>query len=71
MSILNTFGRPCEYFDVTNSQHRQLFAEFQKTGSWKHSPVRLLAREEGENIPVIQRQLVEFYLNREFGKIAA
>jgi len=58
--------RPFELFDPTNCKHRKLFAEFQRTMSWSHSPIRFVIEEEGEQIPVMKRQLLEYYQSKEF-----
>ena len=58
--------RPITHFDVNNSRHRRLFTEFMRTNSWRHSPVRFTVSEEGEQIAVIMRQLVEYYQRKEF-----
>ena len=58
--------RPFELFDPANRNHRELFAEFQRTMSWRHSPIRFVIEEEGEQIPVMKRQLLDYYQNLEF-----
>lgn len=58
--------RPIVHFNVNNSQHRQLFAEFMRTHSWRHSPLRFVVDDEGEQVAVIIRQLAEYYQRQEF-----
>jgi hypothetical protein len=68
MSFLDTVVRPFEIFDPARKQHREWFTDFQKTHRWSHCPVRFAVNEEGEQVPIIQRQLLEFYMAREFSK---
>lgn len=67
MSRLDLITRPTVIFDVKNAQHRHWFARFQQNMSWGHCPVRFVPAEEGEPVPVMQRQLVNYYASREFG----
>lgn len=67
MNKLILHGRPIIYFDVQNKQHREWFAEFNKTYSWKHCPVRFMVPEVGDLITMIRQQLIEFYVKKEFG----
>lgn len=67
MSKLSYFGRPWVVFNAKNSEHRQAFAEFQKSGTWGHCPVRFILAEGSSNLVTqIQRELVQFYINEEF-----
>ncbi len=68
MSKLQLYGRPWVVFDATNKDHRRWFAEFNKNLSWKGCPVRFVVNEDhGDLITQIQRQLIQFYVDREFG----
>jgi hypothetical protein len=70
MSRLSYWGRPWVVFDVTNKQHRKWFAEFQKNRTWGGCPVRFVIDEaEGELITMMQRQLVSYYIDKEFKKL--
>jgi hypothetical protein len=61
--------RPVEIFDAANRKHRILFAEFMRTGTWGKSPVRLIANQATESdFGTIQRQMVEYYIDREFNQ---
>jgi hypothetical protein len=72
MSKLDYIGRPWMSFDATNKQHRQWFAEFQRAGTWGRCPVRfIVSDDQGDLVTMIQRRLIEYYSNKEFGKIAA
>ena len=67
MSILNYYHRPWTAFDANNREHRQWFAEFQRTGSWGQCPVRfIIADEQGDLVTMIQRRLIKFYVSKEF-----
>jgi hypothetical protein len=72
MSRLDYIGRPWVAFDPENKQHRKWFAEFQRSGTWGHCPVRFIVSDEhGDLITLIQRKLIGHYVDKEFGKIAA
>ena len=68
MSRLQLFGRPWVVFDAQNKDHRRWFAEFNKNLSWKNCPVRFVVNEDhGDLITQIQRALIQFYVDKEFG----
>ena len=68
MSKLQLFGRPWVVFDAQNKDHRRWFAEFNKNLSWKNCPVRFVVNEDhGDLITQIQRSLIQFYVDKEFG----
>jgi len=70
MSKLSFFGRPWVVFNAGNRQHRNWYAEFQRTSTWSKCPVRFYSDDEsGDLIAMIQRQLIEYYTNREFKSI--
>jgi hypothetical protein len=57
-------------FDAANKQHRAWFAEFQRAGTWGRCPVRFIVSDDhGDLVTMIQRRLIEHYVDREFGKI--
>ena len=69
MSKLQLFGRPWVVFDAHNKQHRKWFAQFTKQHTWGQCPVRFVIDEDsGDLITMIQRRLIEFYVEREFGE---
>jgi hypothetical protein len=68
MSRLALHGRPWVVFDAKNKEHRQWFAEFNKTAQWGRCPVRFVVNEDhGDLITQIQRELIQFYVDKEFG----
>lgn len=68
MSKLALFGRPFVVFDAYNKDHRRWFAEFNKNSSWKNCPVRFVLDEAcGDLVTQIQRQLIQYYVDKEFG----
>lgn len=69
MSRLQLYGRPFVVFDAANKDHRRWFADFNAERSWKNCPVRfvLVETDHGDLITQIQRQLIQFYVDREFG----
>lgn len=70
MSKLQLFGRPFVIFDASNKDHRRWFADFNKNMSWSHCPVRFVVDDQvGDLITMIQRRLIQFYVDKEFGKI--
>jgi hypothetical protein len=69
MSKLQLFGRPYVVFDVNNKEHRRWFAIFNKEASWGQCPVRFVVDDDnGDLITMIQRRLIQFYVDKEFGK---
>ena len=71
MSKLAFMGRPWVAFDPSNKEHRQWFYEFRLKNGWGHCPVRFICPDStggGDLIMLIQNQLVEYYINREFVK---
>ena len=72
MSKLEYFGRPLVAFDPSNKQHRKWFFEFQARKTWGRCPVRFINPDEnGDLITLCQQKLIQFYVSKEFGKIAA
>jgi len=68
MSKLQLFGRPWVVFDANNKDHRRWFAEFNKNAKWGDCPVRFVVDEDsGDLITMIQRRLIQHYVDREFG----
>jgi len=69
MSRLALYGRPYVIFDATNREHRQWFADFNKSGAWSKCPVRFVVDDDhGDLITMIQRHLIQYYVDREFAK---
>jgi hypothetical protein len=67
MSKLSYIGRPWVVFDATNKDHRKWFEEFQRLKTWGRCPVRFVVNESGTDLlQDIQRQLVSYYVEREF-----
>jgi hypothetical protein len=71
MSQLQLHGRPFVVFNAKDRAHRKWFADFNKTGAWGRCPVRFVVNEShGDLITQIQRELIQHYVDREFGKIS-
>lgn len=67
MSRLAFIGRPWVAFDAANRQHRQWFAEFQRTRTWGRCPVRfIVADDHGDLLMMIQTRLIDYYVGKEF-----
>ncbi len=59
-------------FDAHNKEHRKHYYTFRQTHSWGKCPVRFIVPDESgwDLISMIQRQLLEFYVDREFKIVA-
>ena len=69
MSRLQLHGRPYVVFDPANKNHRRWFADFNGSNSWGRCPVRFVVNEDhGDLITMIQRELIAYYVTKEFGK---
>jgi len=69
MSRLEFYSRPLVAFDAGLKEHRQIYYQFVKSRSWGHSPYRFIVPEDhGDLITMIQRNLIDFYVRKEFGK---
>ena len=68
MSLLEYHARPLVAFDVTNKEHRRYYHMFLEYGGWGNIPVRFIVPESTglDLITIIQRQLVLYYVEREF-----
>lgn len=68
MSKLEYYGRPLVAFDPSNKEHRRYYNEFLKYGGWGTCPVRFICpTETGRDlISMIQRQMLEYYVTKEF-----
>ena len=70
MSRLALYGRPWVVFNAKDREHRQWFAEFNKSGAWGKCPVRFVVNDDhGDLITQIQRELIQFYVDKEFGTL--
>jgi hypothetical protein len=70
MSRLALYGRPWVVFNAKDREHRRWFAEFNKSGAWGKCPVRFVVNDDhGDLITQIQRELIQFYVDKEFGTI--
>ena len=70
MSILHSTSRPWVVFDPENKEHRHWYAEFVKHGTWGRCPVRFFIPEDAGNlVTLIQRKLVQHYVEKEFKMI--
>jgi len=69
-SKLSLYGRPYVIYDAKNSEHRKYFFEFVKSTTWGNCPVRFVLEDQGhaDFVATIQRQTLEYYLDKEFDK---
>ena len=59
--------RPQVVFDASNTEHRKLAANFIKNRSWSGCPVQFIVHDPSMDLSnVIQRQLVQYYIEQEF-----
>jgi hypothetical protein len=71
MSKLQLYCRPYVVFDPTNKDHRKWFSYFNELRSWGHCPVRFIIEDDhGDLITMIQRKLIQYYVDKEFKKKA-
>ena len=69
MSRLQLHGRPFVVFDAKNRDHIRWFAEFNHTASWGNCPVRfVIDNDHGDLVTMVQRELIAYYVSKEFGK---
>ena len=69
MSALNRMARPEVVFDAYNDLHRQYYYTMKKTNTWGTCPVVfMLTPEYLDVISMIEKLLVEYYINKEFGE---
>lgn len=67
MSVLELSGRPYIVFDPADKLHRSYYHDFVQSGTWGRCPFRFVVPEDhGDLITMIQRSLIEFYVNKEF-----
>lgn len=67
-TVLTRVMRPVVVFDVNNEQHRQWYAEFLRTSSWGKCPVKFVTTGYGNTKGSIDRQMLEYYIEKEYGK---
>ena len=68
MSVLHFKSRPWTVFDPANKDHRTWFAEFNASARWGSCPVRFVVEDDnGDLVTMIQRRLIQYYVNKEFG----
>lgn len=71
MNRLDRFSRPLVKFDVKDPEHRKHYWLYLKNNSWGRCPYRFwFEGESSENlISVIERQMLTYYAQQEFGRI--
>jgi len=70
MSKLQLHGRPYAVFNASDKEHRKWFAEFNENRKWGGCPVRFVLNDaHGDLITQIQRELIQFYVDKEFSTI--
>ena len=67
MSRLQLHGRQFMVFNANNKEHRKWFADFNASRKWGNCPVRFVLNDaHGDLITQIQRELIQFYVDKEF-----
>ena len=71
MNKLDYYLRPVEKFDANNPEHRRHYYNYLKTNSWGRCPVRFVFLDDHSDnyIAVIERLMLQYYSQQEFGKI--
>ena len=68
MSKLNLLMRPWTEFSPANRKHREYYAEFLRSGTWGHCPVRFVDPSDCGNLAgAMQASMVKYYAQKEFG----
>jgi hypothetical protein len=69
-NLLSAYARPHVIFDSSNAQHRKWAHRFLKDRNWSGCPVQFVLFNGDDNvISLIQRELMRFYLVKEFGRV--
>lgn len=69
MSYLSLNRRALTCFQPENEQHRKLYNQFLKTGTWTNCPVQFVPERGFVELPhSINNQLVNYYMDKEFAK---
>lgn len=69
-NLLAVYSRPIVMFDVTNADHRKWAWQFYKDHTWSRCPVRFALPDGEDNVAsLIQRLLLAYYSQQEFGRI--
>ena len=70
MSKLEFYARPLVAFDPKNKDHRRWYYQFVEYGGWGKCPVRFICPDStGHDLTImIRNQLIDYYIQREFGK---
>ena len=69
MSMLALRSRPWTVFDPKNKDHRKQYNTFMKHKTWGKCPYRFIIIDgHGDHITLnsIQRNMIEYYLSKEF-----
>ena len=67
MSLLQLMMRPWVEFNPKDYEHRKWYAEYVRTKSWSHCPVRFVDPNDCGNLAMsMQRTLLEYYSKQEF-----
>jgi hypothetical protein len=69
MGKLASFGRPYVEFDVRNKEHRRHFTQYLQTNAWGECPYRFFLPGKIIAIAAMRQEMLEYYTNKEFGKI--
>lgn len=72
MTRLEILIRPPVIFDPANRDHRRYYHESLIKHGWGGCPVRFVVEDEyGDVTSMVQRKLLKYYADREFGKKTA
>ena len=69
MAKLELAARPFVEFNEENKQHRRWYFEFIKHQTWGKLPCRFVVQDEqGDLVSMIERKMLAYYNQKEFGK---
>jgi hypothetical protein len=66
MDVLQRNQRPLVQFDPANVEHRRLYRQFLKTGTWSKSPVQFTLHEDFLELPhYLNTLMIQWYMDRD------
>jgi hypothetical protein len=69
-TLIGVYSRPVILFNPEDKHHRRWAWQFFRDRSWKNCPVRFALPDGEDNVcSMIERMLMSYYSQREFGKI--
>jgi hypothetical protein len=66
MSYLSLKSRPVFAFDAKNTVHIKYYANFVKTKTWGHCPIKFVVSGTTDLISHIENEMIDYYVKKEF-----